>query len=162
MNEIETDYQTVLTNLKKKILHSQYKAVQSVNKELVLLYWDIGHTILRHQSEKGWGARIIDTLSNDLRRSFPDMKGFSVRNLKYMRRFSSVYPDRSFVQEVLAQLSWYHNITLIQQVKDPDIQITRTIPEELKSTLPNQHTISTRNLKSQSSGILKTLERKSK
>ena len=112
------DYKSIFSELKEKIVHSQQHAVQIVNKELVLLYWEIGQTILKHQSEKGWGAKIIDSLSDDLRKTFPKMKGFSVRNLKYMRQFASVYSDFVFVQEVLAQLSWYHNITIIQKIKD--------------------------------------------
>jgi predicted nuclease of restriction endonuclease-like (RecB) superfamily len=87
-----------------------------------VLYWEIGNTILQNQSQKGWGAKIIDSLSNDLRKSFPKMKGFSIRNLKYMRQFAVTYPDKTFVQEVLAQLSWYHNITLIQKIKDENIR----------------------------------------
>ncbi len=114
------DYESIFLELKEKVSSSQFKAVQSVNKELVILYWELGNTILKHQSQKGWGAKIIDTLSHDLKNSFPSMKGFSVRNLKYMRQFASTYTDITFVQEVLAQLSWYHNITLIQKLKNSD------------------------------------------
>ena len=117
------NYTSILSDLKEKILSSQQKAIVSVNKELVLLYWEIGTIILKNQSEKGWGAKIIDSLSNDLKNTFPSMKGFSVRNLKYMRQFASTYSDISIVQELLAQLSWYHNLTLIQKVKD---DVTRT------------------------------------
>ena len=98
------DYQSIFIELKKKILTSQLKALRAVNKELVMLYWEIGNTILQNQSQKGWGAKIIDTLSKDLRESFPNMKGFSVRNLKYMRQFAYNYPNITIVQEVLAQL----------------------------------------------------------
>ena len=116
------DYQSILIELKTKILTSQLKALRVVNKELVMLYWEIGNTILQNQSQKGWGAKIIDTLSKDLRESFPDMKGFSVRNLKYMRQFAYNYPNITIVQEVLAQLPWYHNITLIQKIKDENVR----------------------------------------
>ncbi len=116
------DYQSIFIELKKKILTSQLKALRTVNKELVMLYWEIGNTILQNQSQKGWGAKIIDTLSKDLREAFPNMKGFSIRNLKYMRQFAYNYPNISIVQEVLAQLPWYHNITLIQKIKDENVR----------------------------------------
>ena len=78
-----------------------------------------GRSILRRQGEEGWGAKVIDRLSVDLRREFPEMKGFSPRNLKYMRAFAEAYSDETFVQEVLAQITWYHNITLLSMVGDP-------------------------------------------
>ena len=84
---------------------------------MVLLYWDIGTQILVRQENEGWGAKIIDRLAADLKKTFPDMKGFSSRNLKYMRKFAENYPDKKFVQEVLAQITWYHNITLLEKVK---------------------------------------------
>jgi predicted nuclease of restriction endonuclease-like (RecB) superfamily len=83
---------------------------------MVLLYWDIGRTILERQQRSGWGAKIIDRLAGDLRNAYPEMKGFSPRNLKYMRAFSAAWPDRAIVQEPLAQLTWYHNISLLEKV----------------------------------------------
>ncbi|MDD2789207.1 MAG: PDDEXK nuclease domain-containing protein [Sulfurimonas sp.] len=116
------EYTSIFSDLKERILSSQQKAIYAVNKELVLLYWDIGNIILKNQSKQGWGAKIIDTLSDDLKKTFPRMKGFSVRNLKYMRQFASTYSEISIVQELLAQLSWYHNLTLIQKLKDDDVR----------------------------------------
>ena len=81
-----------------------------------LLYWDIGRLILERQQNSGWGAKIIDRLSGDLRDAYPDMKGFSPRNLKYMRAFSAAWPDRAIVQVPLAQITWYHNIALLEKV----------------------------------------------
>lgn len=112
-------YAEFLKDLKHRIISSQHKAAVSVNREMVLLYWDIGRQILARQDKEGWGAKIIDRLAADLKKSFPDMKGFSSRNLKYMRKFAENYPDRKFVQEVLAQITWYHNITLLEKVKIP-------------------------------------------
>ena len=80
----------------------------AVNRELVLLYWQIGRDILARQASQGWGAKVIERLSHDLRTAFPQMKGFSPRNLKYMRAFAQAWPDAEFVQAVLAQLPWYH------------------------------------------------------
>lgn len=116
------DYKTFLAELKNKIEKSRYQAVRAVNKELVLLYHHIGLEILKRQETHGWGAKVIDELSRDLHSAFPEMKGFSARNLKYMRLFASSYPDIQFVQGVLAQLTWYHNIKLIEKVKDPEIR----------------------------------------
>ena len=81
------------------------------------LYWQIGRDILARQKEHGWGAKVIDRLAGDLRREFPGMEGFSPRNLKYMRAFAEAWPDESIVQEALAQITWYHNLTLIEKVK---------------------------------------------
>ncbi|MDA0938871.1 MAG: PDDEXK nuclease domain-containing protein [Proteobacteria bacterium] len=118
-NEIlDQDYSILITDLKKRVAESRYKATLSVNKEMVLLYHHIGQQILKSQKEQGWGSKVIEKLSKDLRSAFPEMKGLSTRNLKYMRKFAAEYKNFEFVQEVLAQLSWYHNITLIDKVLD--------------------------------------------
>jgi predicted nuclease of restriction endonuclease-like (RecB) superfamily len=104
--------------MNKKQLSEQEirRAALSVNRELVLLYWQTGCEILIQQDAQGWGARVIDRLSQDLRQAFPGMKGFSARNLKYMRAFADAWPDEQFVQEVLAQITWYHNIALLEKL----------------------------------------------
>ena len=76
----------------------------------IMLYHHIGTQILKAQERSGWGAKVIDQLSKDLSSELPEMKGFSMRNLKYMRKFAAEYPDIEFVQEVLAQLPWGHFI----------------------------------------------------
>ena len=83
------------------------------------LYWSIGADILLRQRDKGWGARVIDRLADDLRHAFPEMTGLSARNLKYMRAFAEAYPDPGFVQQVVARLSWGHNVRLLEAMKDP-------------------------------------------
>ena len=103
---LDKDYLTFLTELKNRVYTSRYKAALSVNKELVLLYYHIGQQILISQSKQGWGTKVIDRLSKDLRSEFPEMKGFSARNLKYMRKFAEESSDPVFVQEVSAQLTW--------------------------------------------------------
>jgi predicted nuclease of restriction endonuclease-like (RecB) superfamily len=80
------------------------RASVAVNRELVLLYWQIGRDILARQQKESWGAKVVDRLAADLKREFPDMKGFSVRNLKYMRRFAEAWNEDEFVQQVAAQL----------------------------------------------------------
>lgn len=111
-------YLKVLEELKLKINTAQHRAILSVNKELVLLYWDIGKTILKQEENQGWGAKIIDRLSKDLEKSFPNMKGFSLRNLKYMKKFASVYPNKTIVQQLAAQIPWFHNCVLLDKVKE--------------------------------------------
>lgn len=112
-------YSDLLERLKARIRQAQVRAALSVNRELVLLYWHIGREILQRQQQEGWGAKVIERLAQDLRREFPEMKGFSPRNLKYMRAFAEAWSDEQIVQEALAQITWYHNITLLEKVKDP-------------------------------------------
>jgi len=99
-------YDSFLQELKDRIRSAQVRAALSVNRELVVLYWSIGRDILSRQKNEGWGARIIDRLSEDLAKAFPEMRGFRARNLKYMRAFAEAYPDQEFVQQVVAQLPW--------------------------------------------------------
>ena len=119
---LDKDFNSFVKELKQKILLSQQQAIKAVNYELVLLYWDIGNSILQNQKQQGWGAKIVENLSSVLKKSFPNMSGFSSRNLKYMRQFADTYQDKTFVQEVLAQLSWYNNLTIMQKIKDESIR----------------------------------------
>jgi len=114
---VEKSYVTALKTLKEKIRVAQIKASLSVNSEMIRLYWEIGKTIVENQSKQGWGAKIIDKLSKDLQSAFPNMKGFSARNLNYMRLFYVAYQDVTIVQASLAQLPWYHNIALLEKTK---------------------------------------------
>lgn len=120
MVEIDKNYyKEIFQDIKKEILKSQYKAMQAVNKELIFMYWNIGKVILENSK---WGNKFIDNLSVDLKLEFPNINGFSVRNLKYMRKIAEEYPDFKFVQEVLAQITWYHNIILMDKIKDIKIR----------------------------------------
>lgn len=112
-----------LSELKIKIHNAQQRATLAVNKELVLLYWQIGNEILTRQEKQGWGAKVIEKLAFDLKNSFPQMKGFSTRNLKYMRSFAENWTDFEFVQEVLAQLPWYHQIALLDKLETKEDRI---------------------------------------
>jgi predicted nuclease of restriction endonuclease-like (RecB) superfamily len=103
--------------LKERIQSAQGRAALAVNRELVILYWQVGHDILVEQRRRGWGAKVIDQLAADLRHAFPGTKGFSPRNLKYMRAFAEAWPDQEIVQESLAQISWYQNITLLEKLE---------------------------------------------
>ncbi len=113
------NYTETLHDLKKRIQQERLRTVMAANSAMVLLYWDIGRTILARQETAGWGARVIDRLSSDLRDAFPDMKGFSPRNLKYMRTFAAAWPDRAFVQQAAAQMPWFHNCVLLDRVRKP-------------------------------------------
>ncbi|MEI7493118.1 MAG: PDDEXK nuclease domain-containing protein [Alphaproteobacteria bacterium] len=113
---INQEYNLFLSNLKKRVSLSRHKAVLSVNKELILLYHHIGTVILNSQTNHGWGAKIIDQLSRDLRSEFPEMKGFSPQNLKYMRRFAEEYSFDEIGQQAIDQLPWGHIITLIYDI----------------------------------------------
>lgn len=129
----QKEYIDFLDEVKSKIRQASYSAVLSANKSILILYWNIGKSILIKQKKEGWGAKVVDRLSADLSTSFPEMKGFSRRNLIYMRKFAEAYPEfvqvplaqinddsanNLIVQEPLAQLPWYHHITLLEKVKN--------------------------------------------
>lgn len=118
MNTLPINYPVFLESLKHRIRQAQVKASLAVNRELILLYWQIGKEILARQEQEGWGAKVIERLSRDLRREFPSMKGLSSRNLKYMRAFSETYDDEQKVQQLAAQIPWFHNCVLLDKVKD--------------------------------------------
>ena len=92
-------YASFFAAIKERIARERVKAVLAANAAMVLMYWDIGRQILEKQHTEGWGAKVIDRLSHDLKMAFPDMNGFSPRNLKYMRKFAECWPDRSIVQD---------------------------------------------------------------
>lgn len=116
---VAKEYTEFLEQLKDHIATSRYKAALAVNSKLTLLYHYIGTEILKRQREHGWGAKVIEQLSKDLKGAFPEMKGFSTRNLKYMRRFAEEYPNVEFVQQVAAQLPWFHIVVIMDKIKDP-------------------------------------------
>lgn len=115
-------YHRALSSIQERVRTAQVRAATAAQHELVLLYWDIGHEITRLQSEHGWGAKVIDQLSRDLRAALPDGKGFSIRNLKYMRAFADAWPDRAIVQQVVAQLPWSHQVILLDKPGSADHQ----------------------------------------
>lgn len=110
-------YTAFVGDLKQKIAAARHRASLSINRELVTLYWTIGRDILERQEREGWGTRVVDRLAGDLRLAFPEMTGFSPRNLKYMRSFADAWPNGEFVQQVVALLPWGHNVRLLDAVK---------------------------------------------
>ena len=154
MNEITKDSNTLLptgyVQWRKNIEHlidtAKLKTAISVNMGTLSLYWNIGKSILQKQEQEGWGKQVIEQLSKDLISRYPDDRGYSKRNLGYMKSFAMQYPDfpflqvplaklrelpilqatlaklesegKDFVQVPLAQISWYHHISLLPKVKD--------------------------------------------
>ena len=113
------DYLEIAEAIKSEIKNSQYKAIINVNHELVMLYYNIGRIINEHKS---WGNKFIDNLASDLKLSFPDSTGYSVRNLKYMSKFAEAYPDIEFVQQLVAQIPWGHIVTLLDKFSDNTVR----------------------------------------
>jgi len=114
--DMPADYAAWFADIKRRVHGERLRLVLASNSVMVLLYWDIGLRILHKQAEQGYGTKVIDRLSADLRQAFPDMKGFSPRNLKYMRAFATAWPDRELVQRTVAQLSWGQNIVLLEKL----------------------------------------------
>jgi len=121
ISEIEK-YNSFLVDIKTQIKLSQQKAFNAVNQEMISLYFNIGKMIDTWQKELGWGAKVIDKLSLDILNEFPTMSGFSTRNLKLMVQFYKEYSNDEFVQPIVAQIPWTHNIILIQKIKDKNIR----------------------------------------
>ncbi|MGH7995676.1 MAG: DUF1016 N-terminal domain-containing protein [Opitutaceae bacterium] len=121
--EMPADYASTLVAIKKEIRESRLRTVLSANAAMVTAYWEMGRIILGRQEKEGWGARVIDRLSADLRQSFPDMQGLSARNLKYMRAFAAAWPDPAIVQRTVVRIPWRQNIALLEQLSDPKTRL---------------------------------------
>jgi len=116
-------YDALLKAIKERVSTAQVRAAVAVNTELVRLYWSIGNDILQKQQAEGWGTKVIDRLSHDLKASFPTMQGFSRTSLLYMRAFAAAWPDEAIVQRVVGQLPWRQNIALLDKLKDPELRL---------------------------------------
>ena len=116
------DYATLFEHIKKDIQLSQLKATIAVNQELILLYWRTGKVLIEKIDREGWGSKIITTLAHDLARSFPNLSGFSARNLLYMRKFAEIYPDPIYAAAA-AQIPWGHNMVIIDKIENTDIRL---------------------------------------
>jgi predicted nuclease of restriction endonuclease-like (RecB) superfamily len=146
LTTLPADYPHWLASLKQRIQAAQQRAVLAVNRELVMLYWHVGHDILQRQQAQGWGARVIDRLAKDLTEAFADMKGFSRRNLLYMRSFAEEWPDAEFVQQAVALLPWGQNLLLLTKLKTREERVwyaTQAIEHGWSRTVMWHH-ISTR------------------
>lgn len=116
------DYADWLAGLRRRIRGARQRALLAANEEQIRLYHDLGRELLERQRREGWGAKVIDRLAADLRAAFPDLKGFSARNLKYMRFFAQECPDLQIGQQSAAQLPWFHLVTLLTRLPEPALR----------------------------------------
>ena len=111
------NYFQALENIKAQIKEAQYKAILGANREQICLFWNIGNIIIANTK---YGAKFIENLARDIKAEFPHLKGFSIRNLKYMRKFAEFVDDEVKVQTVSALLSWSHNSHLLDKARSLD------------------------------------------
>src|SRR4030095_10899587 len=114
-------YDDCLHRLKTRIRSAQTKAAVSVNKELILLYWEVGKEIIQRQEKEGWGKSVVERLSADLQREFPDMRGFSTRNIWDMRRFYERYSSRPDLRQLVAEIPWGHNLLILNSLQEMEV-----------------------------------------
>ena len=121
--EVPDGYLDMRDTIIAKIKESRVRFVIQVNTGMMELYWEIGSEILRRQKNEGWGAKVIDRLSKDLRETFPDMSGFSPRNLGNMKKFAASWSDFSILQQVVAKIPWRSNIVLMDKLTDEQTRL---------------------------------------
>ncbi|WP_255769469.1 PDDEXK nuclease domain-containing protein [Pseudarthrobacter sulfonivorans] len=113
----------MLANVSKEISAGRSRAVAAVNREMLLSHWTIGRELADRESAEGWGAKVVTRLSADIRSAFPDARGFSPRNLRYMKSFAQAWTDFPMLQAPLATLPWYHQIALLEKLSDPETRL---------------------------------------
>lgn len=116
---LDKSFQEITSNIKNAITKTQLEIMTDANKKLVNLYFNIGKTL---EENSNWGNKFIDNVAIDLKLSFPNLKDFSVRNLKYMKSFYNEYKDDEEFVQLVAQIPWKHNITLMQKIKNKEIR----------------------------------------
>ncbi len=117
------EYRQWLADLKGRFRQVQLKAAVAVNSAVLAFYWDLGADIVARQSTVAWGQGFLTQLSADLMREFPEVKGFSERNLKYIRQWRAFWQAASIGQQLVAQLTaipWGHNLAILSKCKEPD------------------------------------------
>ena len=123
VSELPTDYSKFLGEVKRVVAAVRTRTLLAANVEMTMMYWQLGRMILARQDAAEWGAKIIDRLSIDLKKTFPGMSGFSPRNLKYMRKFAAAWPDGEFVQRTVAQIPWRSNLSLLDKLDDNESRL---------------------------------------
>jgi predicted nuclease of restriction endonuclease-like (RecB) superfamily len=113
-------YGQILAEAKRAIQAARTRATLAVNSETISLYWQLGDLMVTRQETEGWGTKVIERLSNDLRAAFPEMTGLSPRNLRYMRDFAKAWPAEPIWQQLVAKLPWGHNVALLDKLDTPD------------------------------------------
>ena len=116
--KIDKNYVSFLNTVKSKILSARIQAYRGLNRELIKLYWDLGKTIVERQKQHGWGESIVERLAKDLQYEFPNMRGFSDRNLWDMRRFYEAYKDKTNLRQLVAEIPWGHNLLILNKIDD--------------------------------------------
>ena len=123
LSEMSDSYLQFIEKIKDTIQQQRISVVLNANASMICPYWNIGQAILQKQSDEGWGARVIDRIAADIKTSFPEMSGFSPRNIKYMRKFAQCWPDFGFVQQVVAQIPWRTNRILLDKLRNQNSRI---------------------------------------
>lgn len=123
ISEMSDTYLSFIDNIKNEIKKQRLSVVLSANASMICLYWNIGKAILNKQAEEGWGSKVIDRISKDINDAFPDMSGFSPRNIKYMRKFAEVWNDYGIMQRTAAQIPWRSNILLMDKLSNQDERV---------------------------------------
>ncbi len=113
----EKNYACFLLEIKQRIKEAQYSALKAVNKELIILYWDLGKKIVEQQEKYGWGKAVVETLAKDLQKEYPSIKGFSAQNSWYMRQFYLNYKDDAKLQPLVGEISWVKNVIIMSKCK---------------------------------------------
>jgi predicted nuclease of restriction endonuclease-like (RecB) superfamily len=121
--EMSDGYLQFIDSIKKEINNQRISVILKANSSMICLYWNIGNAILQKQQEEGWGTKVIDRISHDIKYAFPDMKGFSPRNIKYMRKFADEWRDYEIVQQVAAQIPWRSNMILLDKLSNQESRI---------------------------------------
>jgi predicted nuclease of restriction endonuclease-like (RecB) superfamily len=116
--KLNKEYVFLFNELKEKIRNTQLRAAVAVNQEMIGLYWEMGRQILEKQQQTQWGSKLIEVLSHDLLNTFPETRGFSVRNLQRMRQFAQFYQTLDFAAQAVPQLPWGHIVLLVQKIKE--------------------------------------------
>jgi predicted nuclease of restriction endonuclease-like (RecB) superfamily len=116
-----SSYTKVFELVKADIQQSQLRAALAVTKELILLYWRIGKVLSDKTKSEGWGAKTLERLARDIKMHFPDIYGFSIRNLQYMRKFAESCRDDNYAAAA-AQIPWGHNMLLLDKIPDDPAQ----------------------------------------
>ena len=122
-SEMSEGYLRFIDGIKTEIQNQRIAVVLNANVSMICLYWKIGRAILDMQEKEGWGAKVIDRMAADLKEAFPEMSGFSPRNIKYMRKFAECWPDFEIVQQVAAQIPWRANLKLLDRLRDVESRV---------------------------------------
>jgi predicted nuclease of restriction endonuclease-like (RecB) superfamily len=130
VTDFSQKYAIIIQTLKQKIRQAQLQAALTLNGQMLSIYWEIGKTIYEQENSEGWGTKVVDSLAHDLKMEFPEMRGFSSRNLRYMRDFAIAYPHFTILQTPSAKLE-----NKIMQGQNNEIEILQIAPAKLENTL---------------------------